>query len=199
MGSILFTDRLLARTCQASNTLLSPSASRLSYFTHHFETVIALHPVGTYNYTVVYLPRLISAELPFHISPRLRIEADISGVPVKGAWQPAFGQWYLMLPMKPLKEAKLRIGSHVEVAFRLLPQDEVDTPVEIQTLVASSKGASKCWNNLSAGKQRAMAHMVSSAKRPETRGARLENVRKVLLGLAPAPWERGNLGKRKSE
>jgi hypothetical protein len=64
----------------------------MAYFTHHFDAEIALHPVGKYNYTVVYLPASIAAELPFESSARLRVEADLSGVQVKGAWQPASGR-----------------------------------------------------------------------------------------------------------
>jgi hypothetical protein len=36
----------------------------MTYFTHHFETVIARHKVGTYGYTVVYLDRAVHDALP---------------------------------------------------------------------------------------------------------------------------------------
>lgn len=165
-----------------------PQPSRMPYFTHHFDTEIALHPVGTYNYTVVYLPGEIAAELPFESNPRLRVEADLSGVPVKGAWQPASGRWYLMLPKKPLKDADLKVGSRVEVSFRLLPQDQVDVPAEITQLLAAVPKAKAAWNELSAGKQRALAHLVGSAKLLQTRTARLKQVQEVLLGIAQPPW-----------
>jgi Bacteriocin-protection, YdeI or OmpD-Associated/Domain of unknown function (DUF1905) len=160
------------------------------YFTHHFETRIARHAVGTYHYTVVYLDETFVAELPFREYPRLRIEADVSGVPVKGAWQPANGRWYLMLPKAPLKAAGLKIGSAVEVAFRVLPQDDVDIPPELAALLSKKARVRKAWDALSAGKQRGLAHMVHSAKREETRAARLAQVEAVLLGTAPLPWQR---------
>jgi hypothetical protein len=160
----------------------------MPYFTHHFEAVIALHPVGRYNYTVVYLPESIAHELPFSESPRLRVEADLSGVSVKGAWQPAMGRWYLMLPKRPLKEAELKVGSRVEVSFRLLPQDQVDLPVELDEVLKLQPKLLEAWIPLSAGKQRALSHMVGSAKLASTRSARLEQVKNVLLGKAPPPW-----------
>jgi antitoxin component of MazEF toxin-antitoxin module len=160
----------------------------MAYFTHQFDAEIALHPVGTYNYTVVYLPASIASELPFESSPRLRVEADLSGVQVKGAWQPASGRWYLMLPKKPLKDADLKIGSRVEVSFRLLPQDQVDLPAELAQLLQAMPKAQIAWKALSAGKQRALAHLVGSAKLAQTRSARLKQVQDVLLGLAPPPW-----------
>jgi Bacteriocin-protection, YdeI or OmpD-Associated/Domain of unknown function (DUF1905) len=160
------------------------------YFTHHFETRIARHAVGTYHYTVVYLDEALAADLPFRENPRLRIEADVSGVPVKGAWQPSGGRWYLMLPKAPLKAAGLKIGSAVEVAFRVLPQDDVDIPPELAALLGKKARVRKAWDALSAGKQRGLAHLINSAKREETRAARLAQVEAVLLGTAPEPWKR---------
>ncbi len=160
----------------------------MPYFTHHFETVIALHPVGLYNYTVVFLPDAIAAELPFDISSRLRVEADLSGVPVKGAWQPSSRRWYLMLPKKPLKDADLKVGSPVEVSFRLLPQDQVDVPPELAQLLNAVPKAQAAWSELSAGKQRGLAHLVASAKLAPTRLDRVQQVQDVLLGKAPLPW-----------
>ena len=162
----------------------------MSYFTHRFETHVARHAVGTYHYTVVYLEAALHSELPLDQHARLRIEADVSGVSVKGAWQPARGRWYLMLPKAPLKAAGLKIGSAVEVAFRLLPQDDVDVPEELAARLARTARVRKAWEALSAGKQRGIAHLVSSAKRPETKAARIDNIEAALLGKVPPPWER---------
>ncbi|HYW30918.1 MAG TPA: YdeI/OmpD-associated family protein [Gemmatimonas sp.] len=162
----------------------------MSYFEHSFETRIARHAVGTYHYTVVYLDASLYDLLPLAQHPRLRIEADVSGVPVKGAWQPVRGRWYLMLPKDGLKSAGLRIGSSVEVSFRVLPQDDVDIPDEITTLLVANTRVRAAWDALSAGKQRGLAYMVASAKRPETRTARLATVKAILLGKKPPPWER---------
>lgn len=162
----------------------------MAYFTHRFEATVSLHPVGTYAYTVVYLDPELHDSLPLKENPRLRIEADISGVPVKGAWQPAGGRWYLMLPKAPLRQAGLAIGSPVEVAFRLLPQDDVDVPPELSAALVSSPKAQSAWSALSAGKQRGLAYLVASAKRPETKQARVAQVVAVLLGEAPLPWVR---------
>lgn len=162
----------------------------MTYFTHHFDTRIARHAVGTYHYTVVYLDAALHGELPLDRHARLRIEADVSGIPVKGAWQPARGRWYLMLPKGPMKEAGLRIGSSVEVSFRVLPQDDVDIPAELTVLLARKSRVRSAWHALSAGKQRGLAHLVASAKRVETRAARIAKVEAILLGEETPPWER---------
>ena len=162
----------------------------MSSFTHRFETHVSRHAVGTYHYTVVYLEAALHSELPLDQHARLRIEADVSGLPVKGAWQPARGRWYLMLPKALLKAAGLKIGSAVEVAFRVLPQDDVDVPEELAARRARMARVRKAWEALSAGKQRGIAHLVSSAKRPETKAARIDNIEAALLGKVPPPWER---------
>jgi Bacteriocin-protection, YdeI or OmpD-Associated/Domain of unknown function (DUF1905) len=162
----------------------------MPYFDHHFETRIAKHPVGASHYTVVYLDPVIAPALPFAEHARLRIEADIAGIPVKGAWQPARGRWYLMLPKPALKAAGLRIGSVVEVAFKVIAQDDVDVPPELAALLGTKVRVRKAWDTLSAGKQRGLSHMVASAKRAETKAARVAQVEAVLLGKAPLPWLR---------
>jgi hypothetical protein len=68
---------------------------------------------------VVYLDFSLHGELPLDQHARLRIEADVSGSPVNGAWQPAKGRWYLMLPKAPLKAAGLKIGRKLCVLRRL--------------------------------------------------------------------------------
>lgn len=162
----------------------------MAYFTHRFDTEITRHPVGATHYTVVYLPADIAAELPFAESPRLRIEADVSGVPVKGAWQPSGGRWYLMLPKALLRQAGLAVGSPVEVAFKQVPQDEVDLPPELAQLLRDEPAVEAAWRAFTAGKQRALAHLVASAKAPATRATRLAQVRAVVLGELPEPWKR---------
>jgi hypothetical protein len=162
----------------------------MAYFTHRFEALVSLHPVGTYNYTVVYLDPELHASLPLKETPRLRIEADISGVPVKGAWQPSGGRWYLMLPKGPIKKAGISIGAVVEVAFKALPQDDVDIPPELSAVFEAKPRVRKAWASLSAGKQRGLAYMIASAKRSETKQTRVEQVVAVLLGEAPLPWVR---------
>jgi Bacteriocin-protection, YdeI or OmpD-Associated/Domain of unknown function (DUF1905) len=162
----------------------------MAFFTHRFEASVSLHPVGTYNYTVVYLDPELHATLPLREMPRLRIEADVSGVSVKGAWQPSGGRWYLMLPKGPIKKAGISIGTVVEVAFKVLPHDDVDIPPELAAVLETKPKVRKAWCSLSAGKQRGLAYMVASAKRSETKQARVEQVTAVLLGEAPLPWVR---------
>jgi len=160
----------------------------MGWFTHRFETSIARHPVGTSHYTVVYLDPALHDSLPLSEHPRLRIEADVGGVPVKGAWQSARGRWYLMLPRRRLKEAGLAIGDTVDVAFRVIAQDDVEIPEELARRLSQVQRLRTAWARQTPGTQRGLAHFIESARRAETRAARLSLVEKALLGTAPLPW-----------
>jgi Bacteriocin-protection, YdeI or OmpD-Associated/Domain of unknown function (DUF1905) len=162
----------------------------MGYFTHRFETTLQRHALGTLWYTVVFLDPALHAELPLTVHPRLRIEAEVGGVPVKGAWQPVRGRWYLMLPRKPLKELGLAVGDSVDVAFRVLPQTSVDIPDELAARLAAVKRLRAAWDAHTPGTQRGLAHFVASAKRAPTRAERLAKVEAALLGKAPLPWSR---------
>jgi len=162
----------------------------MAWFTHHFETTIVRHAIGSMRYTVVILDPALHDTLPLQEHPRLRIEADVGGVPVKGAWQPSRGAWYLMLPKAPLKAAGLEVGDRVDVAFRVVPQDDVDVPHELAARLARLKRLRTAWEQQTPGTQRGLAHYIESAKRTETRATRLQQVEAALLGTAPLPWAR---------
>ena len=66
-----------------------PPDSTATHCSHHFGTRIQRHAVGTNHCTVVYRDASMHGELPLDAQVRLHVEADISGVPVKGASQPA--------------------------------------------------------------------------------------------------------------
>ncbi len=162
----------------------------MTWFTHRFETSISRHAVGSLRYTVVVLDHTLHESLPLRDHPRLRIEADVGGVPVKGAWQPSRGTWYLMLPKAALKAAGLAVGDDVEVAFRVIDQDDVDIPDELAQRLARAPRLRRAWEQHTSGTQRGLAHFIESAKRAETRLARLAQVEAALLGTAPMPWAR---------
>lgn len=168
----------------------------MAYYSHHFETQIERHDLGRYAYTVVYLPEALARELPFDQHPRLRTEADVAGLTVRGAWQPGQGRHYLMLARPALKTAGLAVGDRVEVAFRLLPQDQVDLPPELAALLAAEPDLAAAWQALTAGQQRGLAQHLGAAKRADTRAARLAQVRAMLLGLQPLPWQQRNSRQR---
>lgn len=160
----------------------------MSYFDHGFEGPICWHDVGSdkYRYTVVYLPDEIAAQLPLKQHPRLRVAGEIAEMPFNGAWQPAKGVWYLMVPKIIMAQAGLAVGDSVEVRFSVADQDYVEMPEELTLLLKQDKAFAERWKVLTPGKQRGYAYLVSSAKQSATRANRAQKAADLLAqGLGP--------------
>ena len=150
------------------------------FFDYEFEAPVELYDFGRMAYTVVYLPREIEQELPFDEHPRLRINAEVNDYPLEGAWQPGGkigdGRYYLILSRHFLKQIESEVGSVVEVRFGIADQNHVDVPEELERALAEEDEARAAWEQMTPGKQRAVAHRVDSAKRAETRAKRVAGV-----------------------
>lgn len=145
-----------------------------------FDTDIAYHDFGRMGYTVVYLPEKIKQKLPFKQYPRLRVNADILGYPIQGAFQPGQGKTYLIVSKAILEEIGITLGDTVTVQFTVADQNSVSIPDELQAELRKNKEALKAWNDLTVGKQRALCHTVNSAKTKPTIEKR---VKAVVLSL----------------
>ncbi|MEL7230462.1 MAG: YdeI/OmpD-associated family protein [Pseudomonadota bacterium] len=160
----------------------------MSFFDHGFEGPICWHDVGSdkYRYSVVYLPADMVDALPFKEHPRLRVEGEIAEMPFNGAWIPAKGIWYLMVPKAIMAGAGLSVGDTVEVRFSVADQNHVDMPDELAALLKQDKEFAKRWDALTPGKQRGYAYLVSSAKQSATRVNRAQKAADLLCqGLGP--------------
>ncbi|MEM6427604.1 MAG: YdeI/OmpD-associated family protein [Deinococcota bacterium] len=151
----------------------------MSYYDYTFEGEIVNHDVG-YIYTVIFLPEHLIGELPLDKYPRLRIEGEVAEQPFEGAWQPVRGRWYVMLSKDLLKAAEVMLGDIVEMRFRVVDQNTVDIPAELQQVINFRDNISEVWETLTPGKQRGFAHHISSAKTLPTRQKRLHQVIRAL-------------------
>lgn len=153
----------------------------MDYFPHAFTGVVAHHDLGTYRYTVIWLPEELAALLPFAGQPRLRISGELNDVPLTGAWQPSRGRWYLMLGKPLLRATELSVGCFAELRFRIEPPDDVEVPTLLTHALEANAAAAARWDELTPGKQRALSHHVLSAKTGPTTTRR---VAQVVLWLA---------------
>ena len=152
---------------------------------HRFEAQIRERSRGRSRYSVVFLEPSLHALLPLDRHPRLRFEGSVEGIPISAAWQPSRGRWYALLSKRFLREAELEVGETVGVEFRVVPQDQVDVPRELEFALGLNRRARAAWDALTPGKRRGFAHRVASAKREETRERRVEEVIDTLLELCP--------------
>lgn len=148
----------------------------MDYFPFGFSALVEEHALGSYVYTVVWLPDEIAAQLPLGEHPRLRISGEINEHPFTGAWQPSRGRWYLMLGKPLLRATGLAIDAWAEVRFRIEEQDAVDVPPLLLRALAANATASARWAALTPGKQRALSHRLLSAKSAPTAARRIAEI-----------------------
>ncbi len=168
------------------------------YFTHRFETQIEVYDYGTYFYTVIYLPDEIATSLPFGSGLRLRVEAEIDGVPLEATLLPdrlgstqtnhlvdRLGRegdriWYMIVAQKILKQISKGIDETVEVRMRVADQHAVNIPPALEEALDGDAEFAAAWNRLTPGKRRGHAHRVASAKRQDTIDRRIQEIRDAL-------------------
>jgi hypothetical protein len=155
----------------------------MTAYPHSFETRVARHDVGTYRYTVVFLPAALAASLG--VQGRVRFSGEINDVPLSGAWQPVRGRWFAMLSKTLLRDADARLGSTVTIRFRLEEADAVEIPEPLRIVLSSNSAARAAWRGLRPGQQRGLAHRIASAKQAETVSRRVAEVTRLLLAGGP--------------
>jgi hypothetical protein len=129
--------------------------------------------------TVVFLPAEIEARPPFDRWPRLRVEASVGGVPIKGTWMPSGdGRRTLMTPRKLLR--RLRIGVGDGVADR----EAVDVPPALAEALEEHRNLREVRRRWTTGRRRGLAHRVTQARTEPTRRKRVKNVLAALADQA---------------
>jgi Bacteriocin-protection, YdeI or OmpD-Associated/Domain of unknown function (DUF1905) len=146
-----------------------------------FRGPIELRSMGaTLNYTVVYLPRTLEHALPSDAGANVRVYAVVNEIDVEAAWQSAHGRWSMMVSKALQRATGTRVGDMVEVRFSLAPADAVEVPDALRVALSHSEDAAKTFAALTAGKKRALAHRVRSAKTALTIERRVDEVVTVL-------------------
>jgi hypothetical protein len=135
------------------------------------------------QYTVVYLPDALVSALNAD-GPVVRVYAVINEIDVEAAFQRAHDRWSMMVSRALQKKIGAKLGDTVEIRFSLAPSDAVDIPDALRDAIRSHDVARETFTALSAGKKRALAHRVASAKTAPTRSKRVDDVVAALAGGA---------------
>ena len=154
------------------------------FYPFAFSAEIVPHDVGsdTYRYTVIFVPEEIKDELPLDKYPKLRVSGEIEDFPIEAALTPVRGRHYILLSKRILTAIGKKLGDEVEIRFRIADQDAVDVPEALAQALEGSTVERDLWQEATAGKRRALSHMVATAKRAETQKKRVEKVFAVLRG-----------------
>lgn len=135
---------------------------------------------------MVWLTPDLAGVLPLGTHPRLRIAGEIGGRGFSGALMPSGGRHYLMVPKDIRTRQGLGLGDVITVRFAVDDQDRVEVPQELADMLEEHEELAELWSALTPGRQRGFAYRVSSAKTPETRARRVEEVLgHILEGKGP--------------
>ncbi|MDJ1007760.1 MAG: YdeI/OmpD-associated family protein [Paracoccaceae bacterium] len=158
----------------------------MEFYPYEITAEIEALDFGKYHYEVVWLDAALAAALPLDAHPRLRIAGEIGGRFFSGALTPSGGRHYLMVPKAIREAAKLGLGDRITLRFGVDDQDRVDLPAELEEALSEHDDVRDLWAALTAGRQRGIAHRVASAKTPETRRRRVDEVLgHILDGKGP--------------
>ena len=153
----------------------------MSRFAFEFTGRVARHSVGTWSYTVVFLPAEVAAELPLGENPRLRVRGEMDEYPFARAWQPAGGTWFLMIPKDVLKQGGYGLGDWINVRFNIDDQEAVDMPEALAAALEEDDAFRAAWEGLTAGKKRSVVVRVESAKTAGTVAKRVAEARVLVM------------------
>lgn len=131
----------------------------------------------TLNYHVVFLEPALEQQLTFGRGNKLRVEAEVEGVPLNGAWLSSPGRGhYLMINPALVKQLGLSLGDEVTVRFRPEADDFVRLPEELERALSTNSRRRSLWQALTPGRQRGLAYFVSTARTAPTREKRVTAV-----------------------
>lgn len=146
-----------------------------------FRTVLA-EIDGLLVKTVVFLPDDVIRKLP---GGRVRVKGTLNGADFALAAQNRKdGSRYFSVSASLRKAGKMKIGSPVDVAFRIIDPDELEVPEELDAVLRQDGDASAAWEKLTTGYRRSLIHYVTSVKNVDSRIKRsIELLEKAKRGL----------------
>ncbi|NKX43006.1 YdeI/OmpD-associated family protein [Roseicyclus persicicus] len=146
-----------------------------------FEAVIEPIDWGGTIYTVVRLPPEVVAAL----GPTRRVEGEFAEHPVnlavtRGPADVVDGA-FLWSGKSLMDRTGLRPGEVFEARLRPAPDDAVEVPRDVTNALRSA-GVLDAWEALTPGRRRGLLHRIETAKRAETRAARIAALIRDLAG-----------------
>lgn len=156
----------------------------MAYFTFTSVAPLVQLPIApraktgrTLVYHVVFLEPGLERVLTFARGNKLRVEAEIEGVPLHGAWLSSPGRGhYLMISPGLMKELGLSLEDEVTVRFKPESEDVVRVPEELEQALAAKASWRRLWEALTPGRRRGLSFFVSNAKGAATRARRVQTV-----------------------
>jgi hypothetical protein len=134
---------------------------------------------GESVYTVLPIPDDIAVALAKLGAKRVEVEINDHALNLALTKSPAIESVFLYTGKSVLREVGVSPGEDIDVRLREADPTQVDVPPDVvQALLSAEVFA--LWEALTPGKRRGLLHPITSAKRPETRAARISKLLEAL-------------------
>ena len=137
---------------------------------------------GKSVYTVLPLPDDVYEALAALGAKRVDVELNDCPFNMALTKAPVIEQVFVYTGKTVLAEAGIEPGERIDVRMRMADPDVVEVPADVM-LALRQAGVSDRWTALTPGKQRGLLHGITSAKRDETRKARIAKLMDELTRL----------------
>jgi hypothetical protein len=145
----------------------------------HFKAnLVKPDAVGAWTYVTVPF----KADEIFASRANIPVKGTINDVPYRGSLLPhGDGRHYMVVNKTLQKSCKASNGDQVEVTMMLDEEERtVDTPEDLEAAFALDENVAKIFNELSYSHQKEYVEWITSAKKAETRNARIEKALQMI-------------------
>ena len=153
---------------------------------HRFESELILRLPGQVKWHGIEVPLPVVEALGLAPKSTSRFRGSFNGAPFEGAIQPVTGGGFCIhIGRELMRRSGAGLGSKVTVELELTGADAVDVPEDLAHALARDEELEFKWSTLTPGAQRGQIYLISQAKRPETREARIQRLVDALQLMTP--------------
>ncbi|MEM6308082.1 MAG: YdeI/OmpD-associated family protein [Pseudomonadota bacterium] len=134
---------------------------------------------GTNVYTVLTIPQDVSTTLIGQNAKRVEVELNDHVFNMALTKAPVIDGLFVYTGKQVLSDADIEPHMELDIRIRKTDPDIVETPTDVMQAMREND-LTAVWEGLTPGRKRGMLHTVTSAKRPETRRARIEKLIETL-------------------
>ena len=124
---------------------------------------------------------------------RIRYEGKLEGTPIRGTLIPARrGRHRLFVNGGMRNAAGVEVGRVATFEVRATAPDVVRPPADVAAVLRRERGAAAAFDALSPSHRHELLRYVDDARTPETRGRRIDQLVRQVLGRHTPPERRGS-------
>ena len=140
-----------------------------------FEGRVAPMVWGSSTYTVLPIPTDVVDQLALSGGKRVEVEINDQSFELALTKAPVLAETFVYTGKRILKATAVEPGELLSLRIRGSDPNQVVLPDDVRAMLIARECLT-AWEALSPGKRRGLLHPIQTAKRPETRRTRIQNL-----------------------